>query len=146
MGRILAIDYGRKRCGLAVTDILQIIPGGLCTVPTHELLSYLKAYIEREDVSQVIIGYPRQMNGKDSESMKYIRPFIKKFKEAMPDMPIEMVDERFTSTLAQRSIREAGIGRERRKNDKGLVDELSAVIILQTYMEQSRGLPDFDFS
>ncbi len=146
MGRILAIDYGRKRCGLAVTDVLQIVPGGLCTVPTHELLSYLKGYIEREDVSQIIIGYPRQMNGKDSDSMRYIRPFIKKLKETMPDIPLEMVDERFTSTLAQRSIREAGIGRERRKNDKGLVDELSAVIILQTYMEQSRGLPDFDFS
>ncbi len=146
MGRILAIDYGRKRCGLAVTDTLQIVPGGLCTVATHELLNYLKNYVAQEDVSQIIIGYPRQMNGKDSESMKYIRPFMKKLKETMPDMPIEMVDERFTSTLAQRSIREAGIGRERRKNDKGLVDELSAVIILQTYMEQSKGLPSFDFS
>ncbi len=146
MGRILAIDYGRKRCGLAVTDTLQIVPGGLCTVATHELLAYLKVYVEREDVEQIIIGYPRQMNGQDSESMKYIRPFIKKLQEALPQMPIEMVDERFTSTLAQRSIREAGIGRERRKKDKGLVDELSAVIILQTYLEQRRGLPDFNFS
>ncbi len=146
MGRILAIDYGRKRCGLAVTDTLQIVPGGLCTVATHELLAFLKAYIAKEDVSQIIIGYPRQMNGKDSESMKYIRPFVKKLKETIPEIPLEMVDERFTSTLAQRSIREAGIGRERRKNDKGLVDELSAVIILQTYMEQSKGLPNFDFS
>ncbi len=136
MGRILAIDYGRKRCGLAVTDTLQIVPGGLGTLATHELFGYLKRYIEKEDVSQLIIGYPRQMNGQDSESMRYIRPFVEKIKKEIPQLPIEMVDERFTSTLAQRSIREAGIGKERRKKDKGLVDELSAVIILQTYLDQ----------
>ncbi len=138
MGRILAIDYGRKRCGLAVTDTLQIVPGGLCTVATHELLTYLKGYIQKEDVSQVIIGHPRQMNGADSESMRYIRPFIDKFKKEFPQLPLEMVDERFTSSLAQRSIREAGIKKERRQKDKGLVDEVSAVIILQTYLEQRR--------
>lgn len=134
MARLLAIDYGRKRCGLAVTDILQITPGGLATVRTHELIDYLKNYIAQEPVERFIIGLPMNLNGKESESMTYLRPFLKQLEKAIPNIPVTMVDERFTSTLAQRTIIEAGIGKQRRREDKGLVDEVSAVIILQTYM------------
>ena len=138
MARLLAIDYGRKRCGLAVTDILQITPGGLATVRTHELIDYLKNYIAKEPVERFIIGLPMNLNGKESESMTYLRPFLKQLEEAIPNIPVTMVDERFTSTLAQRTIIEAGIGKQRRREDKGLVDEVSAVIILQTYMSTPR--------
>ena len=131
MARLLAIDYGRKRCGLAVTDILQITPGGLATVRTHELIDYLKNYIAKEPVERFIIGLPMNLNGKESESMTYLRPFLKQLEKAIPNIPVTMVDERFTSTLAQRTIIEAGIGKQRRREDKGLVDEVSAVIILQ---------------
>ena len=138
MARLLAIDYGRKRCGLAVTDILQITPGGLATVRTHELMDYLKNYIAKEPVERFIIGLPMNLNGKESESMTYLRPFLKQLEKAIPNIPVTMVDERFTSTLAQRTIIEAGIGKQRRREDKGLVDEVSAVIILQTYMSTPR--------
>lgn len=138
MARLLAIDYGRKRCGLAVTDILQITPGGLATVRTHELIDYLKNYIAKEPVERFIIGLPMNLNGKESESMTYLRPFLKQLEKAIPNIPVTMVDERFTSTLAQRTIIEAGIGKQRRREDKGLVDEVSAVIILQTYMSTAR--------
>ncbi len=138
MARLLAIDYGRKRCGLAVTDILQITPGGLATVRTHELIDYLKNYIAKEPVERFIIGLPMNLNGKESESMTYLRPFLKQLEKAIPNIPVTMVDERFTSTLAQRTIIEAGIGKQRRREDKGLVDEISAVIILQTYMSTPR--------
>ena len=138
MARLLAIDYGRKRCGLAVTDILQITPGGLATVRTHELIDYLKNYIAKEPVERFIIGLPMNLNGKESESMTYLRPFLKQLEKAIPNIPVTMVDERFTSTLAQRTVIEAGIGKQRRREDKGLVDEVSAVIILQTYMSTPR--------
>ena len=138
MARLLAIDYGRKRCGLAVTDILQITPGGLATVRTHELIDYLKNYIAKEPVERFIIGLPMNLNGKESESMTDLRPFLKQLEKAIPNIPVTMVDERFTSTLAQRTIIEAGIGKQRRREDKGLVDEVSAVIILQTYMSTPR--------
>ena len=138
MARLLAIDYGRKRCGLAVTDILQITPGGLATVRTHELIDYLKNYRANEPVERFIIGLPMNLNGKESESMTYLRPFLKQLEKAIPNIPVTMVDERFTSTLAQRTIIEAGIGKQRRREDKGLVDEVSAVIILQTYMSTPR--------
>ena len=138
MARLLAIDYGRKRCGLAVTDILQITPGGLATVRTHELIDYLKNYIAKEPVERFIIGLPMNLNGKESESMTYLRPFLRQLEKAIPNIPVTMVDERFTSTLAQRTIIEAGIGKQRRREDKGLVDEVCAVIILQTYMSTPR--------
>ncbi|MDO4692093.1 MAG: Holliday junction resolvase RuvX [Porphyromonadaceae bacterium] len=140
MARILAIDYGRKRCGLAVTDILQITPGGLGTVRTHELIAYLQAYLAREAVERILVGHPRQMNHQESESMTYIRPFVAQLQKLFPDVAVELVDERFTSTLAQRTIREAGIGKARRQADKGLVDEVSAVIILQSYLASRDGL------
>lgn len=135
MARILAIDYGRKRCGLAVTDILQITPGGLGTVPTAQLMTFLGDYLRREQVERILVGMPRQMNGEESESVRYIRPFTRCLAEAYPSIPVELVDERFTSKMAQRTILEAGIGRERRRTDKGLIDEVSAVILLQAYMD-----------
>ncbi|KGO00775.1 Holliday junction resolvase RuvX [Porphyromonas sp. COT-290 OH3588] len=140
MARILAIDYGRKRCGLAVTDVLQITPGGLATVRTHELVAYLQSYLSREAVERILVGHPRQMNHQESESMTYIRLFVAQLEKLFPSVAIELVDERFTSTLAQRTIREAGIGKIRRQADKGLVDEISAVIILQSYLASRDGL------
>lgn len=141
MARILAIDYGRKRCGVAVTDVLQITPGALGAVPTHELPSFLADYISREPVECIVIGLPRQMNSELSESMRYIKPFVARLQAQFPHITIEMEDERFTSVMAQRTIREAGIGRQRRQSDKGLVDAVSAVIILQSYMERLRQSP-----
>ena len=102
MGRILAIDYGQKRCGVAATDPLQITPGGLGTIPTHQLLSFVTDYVSRE---------PRQMNNQESASMKYIRPFVEKLRKALPEIPLEYQDERFTSALAQRTIERRGLGR-----------------------------------
>ena len=141
MARILSIDYGRKRTGLAVTDPLQLIAGGLATVPTHQLEAFLTDYIPREGVETVIVGKPTQMDGCMSESWRYVEPFLRRLRRLMPELPILLVDERFTSVLAQQAIREAGIGKMRRQQDKGLVDEVSATILLQTYMEHRRGEP-----
>lgn len=135
MGRILAIDYGTKRTGIAVTDILRIVPGGLCTVPTHELLTWLDGYFRKEDVTTVVVGYAKNMDNRDSASMEHIRPFVEKFKARWPEKEVVMQDERFTSVLAQRAILESGMGRMARRNNKGLVDEVSATIILQSYMD-----------
>lgn len=133
--RILSIDYGRKRTGLAVTDPLQLIANGLTTVPTHQLEQYLTSYFSKEQVERVVVGLPKQMNGEMSESWKYIEPFLNRLHKLYPSIPIEMVDERFTSVLAHQTILESGVGRQRRKEDKGMVDEISATIILQSYME-----------
>ncbi|MDH6308168.1 putative Holliday junction resolvase [Dysgonomonas sp. PFB1-18] len=137
MGRFLAIDYGTKRTGLAVSDILKIIANGLTTVATHTLFDYLKTYLEREDVEKIIVGLPKQMNNEYSENMKHIRPFVKKLQTLYPNIPIELYDERFTSALAQKAIIDAGLKKKDRQN-KALVDEVSAVIILQSYMESLR--------
>jgi len=137
MGRFLAIDYGTKRTGIAVSDTLRIIANGLATVPTHTLLDYLKIYLEKEDVERIIVGLPKQMNNEFSENMKHIRPFVKKLQNFYPDIPVELYDERFTSVLAQKTIIEAGLKKKDRQN-KSLVDEVSAVIILQSYMESLR--------
>ena len=133
MGRILAIDYGTKRTGLAVTDVLQIIPGGLTTVATHELLDYLSSYFSKESVETIVVGYPTNMDGTESENMKHIRPFVQKLKKLYPDKQGVMQDERFTSVMAQRVILEAGIHKMARRN-KALVDEISATIILESYL------------
>lgn len=133
MGRILAIDYGTKRTGIAVTDPLRIIPGGLATVPTHELPSFLAGYFSKEQVDQIVVGHPTNMNGEESASMKQIRPFVEKLKKQYPDKQVVMFDERFTSVLAQKAILEAGIKKMARRN-KALVDEVSATIILESYM------------
>lgn len=134
MGRLLAIDYGRKRTGIAVTDTLQLIANGLTTVPTHELLSFILDYVSREPVERILVGLPKQMNNEASENMQRIEPFVRSLKKRLPDMPIEYVDERFTSVLAHRTMLEAGLKKKDRQN-KALVDEISATIILQSYLE-----------
>lgn len=137
MGRIISIDYGRKRTGLAATDVLQLIANGLCTVASHEVISYLKKYIETEPVDRFVVGLPRQLNNEPSENMKYIVPFVNLLKKSFPTIPVEMVDERFTSVLAHQAMRDGGLKKKDRQN-KALVDEISAVIILQSYMETQR--------
>lgn len=137
MSRIVAIDYGRKRTGIAVSDTMQIIANGLTTVATHQLLDFLLNYVKQEPVERIIIGRPKQMNNEDSENMKNIDPFVRALKKRLPDMPVEFVDERFTSVLAHRTMLEAGLKKKDRQN-KALVDEISATIILQTYLESKR--------
>lgn len=137
MARVLAIDYGRKKVGLAVTDPLQIIANGLETVPTHTLLDYLKKYIQKEDVETIVVGHPKQMDNTDSESMVYIKPFLKKLKKLFPDMNIEMMDERFTSKIAFQTMIDGGLKKKARQN-KELVDTISATIILQSWMEKQK--------
>lgn len=134
MSRILAIDYGAKRTGLAVTDTLQIIPGGLCTVLTNDLLKFLTDYVAKEPVERFIVGLPKQTNGQDSENLMRVKGFVEKLKKALPNIPVEMYDERFTSVLAHRTMLDAGLHKKARQN-KALVDEISATIILQSWME-----------
>ena len=137
MGRILAIDYGRKRCGIAVTDPLKIIANGLETVATHTLMDFLKDYMSREQVELIIIGKPTQLNGQPSESMRYITPFVNRLRKEMPDMPIEMVDERFTSTLAHQAMIDGGMKKSDRR-DKARVDTIAASIILNDYLQSKQ--------
>lgn len=139
MSRIIAIDYGRKRTGIAVSDMLQLIANGLTTVATHLLLSFLDDYLRKESVERIIIGLPKQMNNEMSENMKYIQPFVNSLKKKYPDLPVEYVDERFTSVLAHRAMLDGGLKKKDRQN-KALVDEISATIILQTYLESKRFL------
>ena len=133
MSRLIAIDYGTKRTGLAVTDPLGIIASPLETVDTKQLERFLADYFKREDVATIVVGYPRQMNGKPSDTMRYIEPLIGRLRHAYPEKRVVAYDERFTSVLAQRTIRESGIGKMARR-DKSLVDKVSAAIILQDYM------------
>lgn len=134
MGRILAIDYGQKRVGLAVTDPMQITANGLDTVLSHEIFDYLQNYIAREPVEKFVVGLPRQMNGEDSESMQYIKPFVTGLQRKFPDIELVYVDERFTSVLAHKTMLDAGLKKKDRQN-KELVDKISATIILQSYLE-----------
>jgi len=133
VARIISIDYGKKRTGLAVTDPLQLIAGGLATVSTHELVDYLCSYVEREPVERIVIGEPRQPNGQPSENLARVQQFVNRWRKAMPQIPIEYYDERFTSVLAHQAMVEGGLRRKARQ-DKALVDEISATIILQDYM------------
>lgn len=135
MGRILALDYGRKRTGIAVTDPLQIIANGLDTVATHTLDQFLADYMAKNEVDAVVVGMPRQSDGTPSESYTYIKPFVAKLRKKYPDLKIEMVDERYTSMLAMRTMIDSGIKKSDRQN-KALVDKISATIILQSYLEQ----------
>ena len=116
MSRIVAIDYGRKRTGIAVSDTMQLIANGLTTVPTHELLNFIGEYMAKEPVERIIIGLPKQMNNEVSENMKNIEPFVRSLKKRYPDLPVEYVDERFTSVLAHRTMLEAGL----KKKDENL--------------------------
>lgn len=134
MGRILAIDYGQKRCGLAVTDELAIIANALETVPSKELIAYLMKYVSQENVSLFVVGEPKQMNNQASDSARFIEPFIGRLRKALPQIPIERMDERFTSRMAFQSMIDAGLGKKARQN-KALVDSISATIILQSYLE-----------
>lgn len=138
MSRILSIDYGKKRTGIAVTDNAQIIANGLTTVPTFQLMKFLKEFFSRETVERVIIGLPTQPNGQPSENQQRVEAFAEKFRKEFPSIPLEYFDERFTSVLAHQAILSSGIGKKRRENDKGLVDEISACIILQGWMESHR--------
>ena len=137
MSRILAIDYGQKRTGIAVSDNLQMIANGLATVETKEIWEFLANYMQNEDVETIVVGYPRQTNGEDSENMKRITPFVNRLKKLYPNKNIEMYDERFTSVLAHQAILSSGIRKKARQN-KSLVDKISATIILQDYMESKR--------
>lgn len=137
MARILSIDYGKKRTGLAVTDPLKIIAGGLATVSTHELFDFLQGYVSREQVELIVVGKPLQTNGLPSENLARIQQFVNRWRKARPDIPIEFYDERFTSVMAHRAIIDSGLKKKARQN-KALVDEISATIILQGYMESKR--------
>ena len=135
--RILSIDYGKKRTGIAVTDPLQIIPGGLATVSTSTLYDFLVDYIGCEPVERIVIGEPRQTNGQPSENMARVEQFVRRWRKAQPQVPIEYYDERFTSVLAHQTMIDAGLRRKARQN-KELVDEISATIILRDYLEARR--------
>lgn len=133
MARILSIDYGKKRTGIAVTDPLQIIAGGLATVSTSELFDWLKDYMAKEPLERIVIGEPRQPNGQPSENMERVREFVNRWRKSVPDVPIELYDERFTSVLAHQAMLAGGLKKKARQ-DKALVDEVSATILLEDYL------------
>ncbi len=135
MGRILAIDYGRKRVGIAVTDELQMIAGGLKTVHSSEIISFLKEYIASENVDCIVVGEPFDMQNRASDAARYIDPFVRHLRKQFPSMPVERIDERFTSNMARQTMIDAGLRKKARQN-KALVDTISATIILQHYLEK----------
>ncbi|MBQ3364952.1 MAG: Holliday junction resolvase RuvX [Muribaculaceae bacterium] len=141
MGRIMGIDYGRKRTGVAVTDPLKIVAGNLATVPTHTLMQFIKDYIAKEQVERIVIGQPTQLNGEPSESMKYITPFVERLRKELPEMPVVMYDERFTSTIAHRAMLDGGMKKSDRR-DKSRVDAIAATIILNDYLQSKFNQPD----
>ena len=136
--RILSIDYGKKRTGLAVTDPLQIIAGGLATVATQELFTYIENYMQKEPVERIVIGKPMQPNGQPSENLARVENFFNRWRKAHPEVPIEYYDERFTSVIAHRAMIDGGVKKKVRKENKGLVDEISATIILQDYLQSKK--------
>lgn len=135
LGRILALDFGKVRTGIAITDELQLIASGLTTVPTNTLLAFLKGYLDKETVTRFVVGEPRQMNNAPSEPERMILPFIEKLRSEFPGIPIARQDERFTSKMALQSMVEGGLKKKRRQN-KALVDEISATLILQAYLNR----------
>lgn len=137
MPQLLAIDYGKKRTGIAVTDDMQIIASGLTTVETSQLFSFLKEYFSKNKVEKVIIGEPKQMDGTASESAQLIEEFIKKFNENYPDLPLEKIDERFTSKMAFQTMLDSGMKKKQRQN-KGIIDEIAATILLQDYLNYKK--------
>jgi putative Holliday junction resolvase len=136
MGRILAIDYGTKRTGIAVTDELQLIASGLTTVATGELLSFLKKYVAEENVKKILIGEPKRMDNTPSDVESHILKFVEHLREAFPELPLERVDERYTSKMAFQTMLDSGLKKKQRRN-KALLDEISATIILQNYLYHS---------
>jgi putative holliday junction resolvase len=135
MPRILAIDYGIKRTGIAVTDELQIIASGLTTVSSETLINFLQEYFKKEEVISVLIGDPKQMNGQPSESAPLVEAFVEKFKTQFPDMKVIRVDERFTSKMAFQTMIDSGLKKKQRQN-KALIDEISATIMLRDYLSR----------
>lgn len=136
MGRILAFDVGKKRVGIAATDPLRIIANGLTTLPVSEVIPFLTQYTSTEKVDLFVVGFARQMNGSESESMKYIHPFVRSLKNKFPQIPVQWIDERFTSQMAFQTMIDAGLKKMARR-DKELVDKISATIILQSFLENS---------
>ena len=136
--RILSIDYGKKRTGIAVTDPLQSIDNGLVTGATSELVAFIEQYIQKEQVERIVIGKPIQPNGQPSENLARVENFYNRWRKAHPEVPIEYYDERFTSVLAHRAMIDGGVKKKVRKENKGLVDEISATIILQDYLQSRR--------
>lgn len=134
LGRILSIDYGRKRVGIAVSDPLKIIATGLTTVHSKDIFEFLRDYLDNEEVETIVVGYPKDLKNNDAESMRFVKPFIKKLHKTFPDTEIDIYDERFTSKLAKIAMIEGGLKKKDRQN-KALIDKLSAVIILQSYMD-----------
>ena len=137
MARILSIDYGRKRTGIAVTDPLQIIAGGLATVSTSELFDWLQQYVSREEVERIVIGEPRQPNGQPSENLQRVQQFVNRWRKEHPELPIDYYDESFTSVLAHQAMLDGGL-RKKARQDKALVDEISATIILEDYLRSRK--------
>lgn len=136
--RVLSIDYGKKRTGIAVTDPLQIIANGLATVSTSQLFDFLNDYIAREQVERIVVGKPTQPNGAPSENLARVEQFVARWRKAHPELLVEFYDERFTSVLAQKAILDSGIRKMARRENKGLVDEISATIILQDWMRSKK--------
>jgi putative Holliday junction resolvase len=137
MGRILAIDYGQKRVGIAVTDELKIIANGLTTVPSAEIFDFLKTYLSKENVELFLVGEPKQMDNTPSESSKFVEPFVRKLAQTFPAIPIKRTDERFTSKMAFQSMIDMGLKKKDRQN-KATIDKISATIMLQSYLEFGR--------
>ena len=137
MPRLLSIDYGKKRTGIAVSDPLQIIANGLTTVETSKLFEFLNDYLQKEHVETIVVGLPKQMNGEMSENMCRIEPFVNRLRKLYPQIAVEYFDERFSSKIAQKAMIEGGVKKKKRQN-KALVDEISATIILQGYMESKK--------
>ena len=138
MGRILAFDFGEKRTGIAITDELQIIASGLTTVDTKKIFSFLTEYLSKESVDLFVVGEPKQMDNTESESEQFIKPFIQKLMSTFPKISVERIDERFTSKMAVQSMIDSGLGKKKRRN-KALIDEISATIILQSYLTHKSG-------
>lgn len=137
MGRIMAIDYGKKRCGIAVTDPLKIIANALCTVEAAQLEKFVKEYVAKESVETIVFGYPKQVNGDESETMRYIKPLMDRMRKSLPDIDIKLYDERFSTKLALQTMIDGGLSKKDRNNKNGTLDKVSATIILQSYMEST---------
>ena len=137
MARILAIDYGKKRVGLAVTDPLQLIANALTTVPTTEIWTFLEQYVACESIARFVIGYPRNLDNKPAEAARYVTAFVKQLQKKFPQIPVSMEDERFTSKMAFQTMIDGGVKKMDRRN-KAMVDKISAAIILQSYLERSK--------
>ena len=137
MNRLLALDYGTKRVGIAVTDELQMIPSGLCTVRTHDCMDFLIEYLSKESVSTIVMGIPKNLRNQNTDATPYVKGFAKQIRKQFPEMKVELIDERFTSKIAFQSMIDGGLKKKVRQ-DKALVDEVSATLILQSYMEQQK--------